>query len=397
MKLFFIKIGKIFKTIKEDGILQGSRRVFGFLLEFISTLLKNKKGDILIITGGIGDSARFRAKHYSEELNLHDFECAYTVQDDPRLMHYASKFKVFIFHRVFYSEKIQKMITRIKSENKEIIFETDDLVFDGPLFHKTETYQQMNALEKQQYSKGIGKEILENAYVKTCTTTTSFLAEKLRQLHKQVFIVPNKLSLNDLRIVKEIEKKRKKTQLSTLKSQITIGYFRGSAGHDSDFATITNPLIQILEKYPNTKLFIAGGLKLEDRLQKYKERIILSPYVERAKHFENVSKIDIALAPLVKNDPFCEAKSELKFPGAGILEIPIVAVRNQTFSEAIKDGIDGFLAETEAEWFEKIEKLILDENLRKEMGRQARKTAMEKYTTKNARNEEYYDYLKSKL
>ena len=79
MKSLLIKIGKVFKTIKEDGIFIGGRRVFGFSVNFLKTIAKKKKGDILIITGGVGDSARFRAKHYSEELNFHGFHCDYNA------------------------------------------------------------------------------------------------------------------------------------------------------------------------------------------------------------------------------------------------------------------------------------------------------------------------------
>ncbi|MCX6763727.1 MAG: glycosyltransferase, partial [Candidatus Moranbacteria bacterium] len=120
-------------------------------------------------------------------------------------------------------------------------------------------------------------------------------------------------------------------------------------------------------------------------------------YAPRQKHFQNISRCEIILAPLEVGNPFCEAKSELKFFEAGILEVPTVAVKNQTFSEAIIDGVDGFLAGNSQEWFEKMEKLILNDNLRQEMGKKAREKVLEKYTTKNAKNERYYSYLRSKL
>ena len=45
----------------------------------------------------------------------------------------------------------------------------------------------------------------------------------------------------------------------------------------------------------------------------------------------------------------------------------------------------------------KIEKLILNADLRCEMGEKSYQKTLEKYTTKNAKNEEYYAYLRSKL
>jgi len=96
-------------------------------------------------------------------------------------------------------------------------------------------------------------------------------------------------------------------------------------------------------------------------------------------------------------DPYCEAKSELKFFEAGVVKVPTVAAATQTFKEAIEDGVDGFVASTDQEWFDKIEKLILDENLRRAVGEKAREKTLQKYTVKNSHQEEYYNYLRSKL
>ena len=77
--------------------------------------------------------------------------------------------------------------------------------------------------------------------------------------------------------------------------------------------------------------------------------------------------------------------------------MPSVAAANQTYREAIEDGVDGYLAGNEGEWEEKLEKLIEDDDLRKTLGDRARGKVIKEYTTKNSHNEEYYAYLKSKL
>lgn len=398
MKLLLIKTGKAFGVLKRDGFINGGKRIFK---AFFALFKKVGSGDILFITGGVGDSARFRTENVAEELKIHGFKCSITVQDNPFLPKYTDKFNIFIFHRVLLTPNVKRLIENIKKQNKEIIFETDDLVFDSKYMHVSESFKKMNYLEKKQYTSGVGEEILKDPYVKVCTTTTSFLAQKLKEYSKQVFIVKNKLSNKDLEIIDNILKNNLayrqagnyKSQNSTLK----LGYFSGTISHNKDFATITEPLMQIMEKYHNVELFLVGPLDIENKLNKFKERIHQFSYVPRKKHFENISKIDINLAPLEYDNPFCEAKSELKFFEAGILEIPTVAVKNQTFSETITDGIDGFLAGNNQEWFEKIEKLILNKNLRIEMGKKAREKSLKDYTNKNSHCEEYYNYLKSKL
>ena len=393
MNLFLIKIGKAWDAIRRDGIIQGGRRVMNYLWIFLKTIFTFKSGDVLFITGGVGDSAHYRAYNQAEQLEINGFKASAMIQDNPFLPLFAKRFKIFVFHRVLFTPSVQKLIINIKKQSKEIIFDTDDLVFDEKYIHATDLYKnKMGAFEKMQYATGVGKEILEDPYVKVCTTTTTYLAKILETYGKKVFITPNATSKNEVNIVEKILKKEKAKH-----PEVFLGYFSGTKSHNKDFATITEPLIKIMDKYPQVRLFIAGPLDIEDRLNEYAKQITFSPLVSRGKHYEDIYRVDINLAPLEMNNPFCDAKSEIKFFGAGILKIPTVAIRNQTFSEAIEDGIDGFLAGTNEEWFEKIEKLILNENLRIEMGEKARTKALADYTTKNSHSEEYYSYLRSKI
>lgn len=393
MKSFLIKIGKSAKVIRRDGILGGGKRVAAFFINFLKMMRKFPGGDVLIITDGVGDSALYRASHVSEELNLNGFKSFVTVPDSPYLSDYASSFKVFVFHRVLFGPKIEKFISRIKSEKKEIIFETDDLVFDPKYLKFMDYFKQMNALERKLYENGVGGEILKDPYVKVCTTTTSFLAEKLKEYGKQVFIVPNKLSKSDVQAAENILKDGKKPS----DGKVRLGYFSGTISHNKDFATITEALLLIMEKYPQVELFLVGPLDVGSKLNKFKGRIRQLPYVSRKKHFKNIFRVDINLSPLEIGNPFCESKSELKYFEAGILGIPTVASATQTFRKAINNGEDGFVASITDEWFSGLEKLIMSPHLRSTMGLKARQKALEQYYTHSAKNEEYYVFLRSNL
>jgi glycosyltransferase involved in cell wall biosynthesis len=288
---------------------------------------------------------------------------------------------------------VATLIEKIKKQNKEIIFDTDDLVFDAGLFHGTDSYKSMNVLEKKQYEEGAGKEILKDGYVKTCTTSTTYLAKVLEGYGKKVFVSKNKFSNHELEVTEKILENIPKIK----DNFVRIGYFSGTYSHNKDFATITQALMEIMEKYDYVKLYLAGPLDVDNVLNKFKKRIIVLPFVPRDEYYENIWKVDINLAPLEINDPYCDSKSEIKFTETGILKIPTVAVRNQTFLEAMEDGANGFLADNTAEWVEKIGRLVEDKNLRQLMGKKAREKVLRDYTNKNSHNEEYYNYLKSKL
>jgi O-antigen biosynthesis protein len=393
MKTILIKTGKAISALKQEGLVRGGKRV---AKSFFAQFGRVRPGDILFVTPGVGDSARYRAHNQAEELRLHGFKCSVTIQDNPFLPRYADKFKIFIFHRTLYTQKVAKLIEGAKKLGKEIIFETDDLVFDLKYIQEADHYKKMNALERKQYEKGVGEEILKDPYVETCVTTTDYLAKILEGYGKKVFVSKSKLTLKDLETIDKILEKKLPLR-DLVPKWIRIGYFAGTKGHDKNFATVEDALVRILEKYPEIKLVLAGPLDISEKFNKFEkqiEKLVFSPWEE---HLKNISNVDINIIPLEKGNSFCEAKSELKFFEAGVLGVPSVAVNNQTYREAIDDGADGFLAGREEEWFERLEKLILEEGLRRNMGKEAREKSMREYTTKNSHNGKYYDYLRSKL
>jgi O-antigen biosynthesis protein len=394
MKLLLIKIGKVSSTLKREGFWSGGRVVFNYLRIFIKNSLVLGKGDILIIGGGVGDVAHYRMMNHAEELRFHGFRVTTTMTDNPFLPKLVSRYKIFIFQRVLFSGKVAKMVDNIKSQNKEIIFETDDLVFDKKFIQETDYYKnKMSFLEKMQYKEGVGQEIIVDPYVKVCTTTTTYLGKILEEYGKKVFIVKNKLSEQEVEICEGILK-----NIPRIKDgYVRLGYFSGTASHNLDFAVITEAIFEIMKKYEKVKLLLAGPLDTENKLNEFGSRVERLPLVPRGRHYENIFKANINLAPLVLGDPYCEAKSELKFFEAGILEVPTVAIRNQTYIETISDGEDGFLAKNKSEWVEKISRLIEDENLRRVMGKKAREKVLWEYTTKNSHEEQYYNYLRKKL
>ena len=191
MKSWSVKLGKGISAMKREGILRGGKRS---VVSFFKLFGRVGSGDILFISSGVGDSAKYRSERQAEELKLHGLKCSVTVQDNPLLPRYADRFKIFIFQKTIYSKTVAKMIENIKAQKKEIIFETDDLVYDAEYVKRMDFFERLNTLERKQYETGVGSEILNDEYVTSCVTSTTYLAEKLKKLGKQVFISKNKLS-----------------------------------------------------------------------------------------------------------------------------------------------------------------------------------------------------------
>jgi glycosyltransferase involved in cell wall biosynthesis len=90
-----------------------------------------------------------------------------------------------------------------------------------------------------------------------------------------------------------------------------------------------------------------------------------------------MAKVDVNIAPLVVNE-FTNCKSELKFFEAAVVETTTIASPTYTFSRAISDGENGFLAQP-GKWLEKMEFLYNNSAVNQKVGKVARKYVIENY------------------
>ncbi|MDR3559160.1 MAG: hypothetical protein P4L58_02025, partial [Candidatus Pacebacteria bacterium] len=111
------KIEKASSMLRQNGIIGGGKIVSGYLKTYSKAFFVGS-GDILFVTGGVGDKAHYRAFGPAEELTRHGFKCAVTVADNPNLPKCADKFKIFIFHKVNLSKKAEQLVCEIKKQNK---------------------------------------------------------------------------------------------------------------------------------------------------------------------------------------------------------------------------------------------------------------------------------------
>jgi len=391
MKLLLIKVGKALSAMRQEGIVAGGRRV---VTSFIALFRHVGSGDILFITGGVGDSARYRCDHVAEELRLNGFRVSVTVQDNPFLVSYASKFSVFIFHRTLHTSSVKKLIQHAKELKKEVIFDTDDLVYDPAYLTYMDIWKKMNVFERKQYENGVGGEIISDPYVSVCTTTTRYLKKRLMERGKKVFLVPNRVNCADAELANRLVQQRKNISKN---KPVSIAYFSGTKSHDKDFCQASEAILRILETYPETELVLAGPIHISGDFSRFEKQVRRLAFVPREENFRNIASIDINIAPLEVDNPFCEAKSELKFFEAGLCSVPTVASATQTFRDAIEDGKNGYIAESSEEWFQKLSQLVRDGEIRKKIGLLARETVLQRYLTSSARNEAYYAYLRNCL
>lgn len=336
--------------------------------------------DILFINGCdinlIPHPYRYRVLHQIEQLNtgfLESDECFYLNLEPFMVLNY----RIFIFFRCPWTEKIEQSIVLAKSLNKKVLFDIDDLVIDTKYTEIISYIKTLSPSEKALYDDGvmrIGKTL------KLCDgslTTTEGLANELKNYVTNVFINRNVASEEMWKISQDALIKKDNI---TNNENIIIGYFSGSITHISDIEMIKPALIQILKEFKNVQLLLLGELALPDLLNDFPNQIINKTFIDWRELPEIISNVDINIAPLEKNI-FNEAKSENKWVEASLVKVPTIASNCGGFKEVIKNNETGLLCNDINEWYNSLKILINNEYLRKIIGENAYNYCKEKYNT----------------
>lgn len=134
------------------------------------------------------------------------------------------------------------------------------------------------------------------------------------------------------------------------------------------------PIIQELQtKYEFTFLVIADK-KPELKLKSW----VFCPWNEQTE-IEDLLKIDIGIMPLTQ-DKWSEGKCGFKLIQYLSLGIPAIAQSVGVNKLIVEHGVNGFMADTAAEWITSISSLLNDADLRQSMGMEGRRKVMEKYS-----------------
>ncbi len=135
------------------------------------------------------------------------------------------------------------------------------------------------------------------------------------------------------------------------------------------------PLLErVAERYPAILSVIGGATPFRGRAL----QVIHRPWsLER--EVDDFRGCDVGVYPLW-DDPWAHGKCGFKAIQFMACGVPVVAAAVGVNREIIEDGVNGFLAATEAEWVEKLGWLLSDPALRDKLGRAGRRTVEERYS-----------------
>ena len=215
-----------------------------------------------------------------------------------------------------------------------------------------------------------------------CFTTTEELAFHMRGSGKRTHVLPNGFDSVAHDISRRARRDWQRTKADAL---IRIGYAGGSRTHQRDFGLAVEAIGRLLRENTDCRLVLFrtpdGSNPLIDveeypALAGLEDRIEWRPLQPMADLPTELARFDINVAPLEFGNPFCEAKSELKFWEAALVEVPTVASPTGPFRRAIAHGKTGLLAASADDWYAHLSRLAADPEMRRNLARQAYHAAL---------------------
>ncbi|MEP6819471.1 MAG: glycosyltransferase family 4 protein [bacterium] len=203
-----------------------------------------------------------------------------------------------------------------------------------------------------------------------------YLADYARQVNEHVTIVPTTIDTEKY----TVSEKRTESDVPTI-------------GWTGSFSTVQHldtlrPALQKLARQNRFRLRVIGtpayeleGVEVE--AMKW----------QSATELKDLNAIDIGIMPL-PDDAWSKGKCALKALQFMALGIPTVCSPVGVNTEIIQDGENGFIANSETDWVEKLRRLLHSAQRRNEIGRAGRATVETKYSA-NVQAPRVFDLLKS--
>ncbi len=360
--------------------------------------MENKKKKILFVAPLYKDrspSQRFRFEQYLAFLENNNFQLSISSLITPKTdkLFYSSG-NTFIKVLLFIKFIFKRTIDVIKSKKYDIIFVQREAFFTGTTFFEKQFSKKSklifdfddsiwlpnvsNANKKFEWLKNYDKTKTIIKLSDWVIAGNNYLANYAKQFNSNVTVIPTTID-TDYHINKQKSK-----------DKICIGW-TGSSTTVQHFELAVPILEKIKNKYRDLVYFKLIG---EENYTNTKLKLKGTKWCLETE-IDDISEIDIGIMPL-PDDEWAKGKCGLKGLQYMALEIPTIMSPVGVNTEIIHDGVNGFLASTEQEWFDKLSLLIENKDLRLKLGKAGRQTVIEKYSVE-ANKQKYLEVFNSVL
>jgi glycosyltransferase involved in cell wall biosynthesis len=279
--------------------------------------------------------------------------------------------------RSLYLEPLAKAIDGARAAGARIVCDVDDLVFKPELARP----DVVDGLRTQK----IAPEDLSRHFALTrrslleadhCTVSTAPLARELEGLGLPTTVVPNGFDADFFRVAERARSR----QHADAQSVVRVGYAAGTFTHQRDLAVAAPALAQLLRDNENVRFVTTEAVDIGEfpELSSRATQVELRPLVPFDQLPLEYARFHVNIAPLEVGNPFCEAKSEVKYIEAALVGVGTVASPTEPFTAAIRHGETGFLADDDS-WYEALSRLVADERLRNDVAANAHRDVLTRF------------------
>jgi glycosyltransferase involved in cell wall biosynthesis len=275
-----------------------------------------------------------------------------------------------------YLETLAKAIDEARAAGARIICDVDDLVFEPELARR----DVVDGLRTQNYapedfSRHVAKVRRSLLEADHCTVSTAPLARELERLGLPTTIMPNGFDADFFRAAERARSRRRAEA-----PVVRVGYAAGTFTHQRDLAVAAPALAQILRDNENVRFVTTEAVDISEfpELSSRATQVELRPLVPFDQLPLEYARFHVSIAPLEVGNPFCEAKSEVKYIEAALVGVGTVASPTEPFTASIRHGETGFLADDDS-WYEALSRLVADERLRDDIAANAHRDVLTRF------------------
>lgn len=323
-------------------------------------------GSVLFVSGSFGAMERYRCANAREQLALAGVQTRLLRGAGPEVAREAGRHDAIVLHRLAYTHEVERIVEAARKRGAPVLFDIDDLVFDPGLCDRIDALEWMDPAEAALFRQSFEAQRRTLAACDGAIVPTEPLAGAVRALGVRSRVHPNAPSLELLGLSRAARRTRRPEP-----GRVVLGYASGSRTHNRDFAEASPALLGLFAALPALELHVVGYLDLGPEWEPFRDRVKTREFVPWRQLPAVLASFDVNLAPLEQGNPFCEAKSELKWLEAAAVGVPTVASPTAPFRAAIRNGETGFLAATTEEWVEAIRLLATDPARRQAVGEAA--------------------------
>jgi glycosyltransferase involved in cell wall biosynthesis len=243
-------------------------------------------------------------------------------------------------------------ILSAKLFNKPLVYDFDDAIFLGERSQTNRTVYFLKNPAK------VAKIISLSRYV---IVGNNYLKRYAKQFNENLTVIPT-----------PVDVEKYKSFDSMKNDRVVIGWI-GSHSTAAYLLELKDVFQKLKEGNPDLVIRLVGA-------EKYSKQLPLAECKawRLEEEIADLNSFDIGLMPM-PDTPWTKGKCAFKLLLYMSMETPAVCSPIEMNSEVISDGENGFLASSSEEWFDKIQTLIKDKDLRKKIGLQGRKTVEERY------------------